>query len=369
MTKWAVRIDPTSRSAISTLRGGHKVVVCESDGHLWVSGESDAPSQQADLHQVEDPAVRALPGKHYSVMNDGQLLPAGKTVPLGYLPDSTWLPINEWIVAELPVSQWASAKPNPIALTLTRLQSLSQPANPTGVSVSEPVAGTEPGVAGVGPKGNPGSSATIHGPSTEPTPRNKITNEAAGEKRFGDPKTGDTESGASLAKRAQSSPGHPGDLERNLDFPGSASHDTKTLRFSRPHRRGWRTRIPSRRFALSRCSLRPRQTDESLSPAIRCRRFVELVTSSNLKLPSRPVCPGPRPFLRRSPEKRSVQNRVSSFGNRTNVGNCFQPTHWSTPPARLFEKPSRQFRQQAEPADDRRTIFQIREKPVFPLGQ
>src|SRR5271157_6383522 len=76
---WAMRLDRRDVAAAGRLRQVAGVEVCEQADAVWLRG----PQSGEELHWQ----LAAVPGaRRFSVLSDGQLLPAGARVPQGRLP-------------------------------------------------------------------------------------------------------------------------------------------------------------------------------------------------------------------------------------------------------------------------------------------
>lgn len=114
----AWRLKPEDAIWLGRVRHRPELEVCQADGSVWVrsaSASDDLLTQLAGL-----PAVR------FSVLADGQLVEWGRQVPRGYLPESPWSPLAQWMTVELPVPALAAA-PRKVALQIVRHDVLEQP--------------------------------------------------------------------------------------------------------------------------------------------------------------------------------------------------------------------------------------------------
>jgi hypothetical protein len=57
------------------------------------------------------------------VLDDGQLVPQAKRVPLGYLPGGPWHPLTDWLQGTLPPAEWAKPRSHPSRYRLCRQRS------------------------------------------------------------------------------------------------------------------------------------------------------------------------------------------------------------------------------------------------------
>jgi len=138
MVEWAVQLDHAKVGHLASLRLRDGVRVCEDNSQLWLRGVYE---------ESPDPAIRSLPGPHFTIVDRDQLVPAGKRVPHGYLPATDWLPLREWLQVSVPVARWAKVTPpeivlrlEPAAITATsrdaRLPNAPHETAPTAILVS-----------------------------------------------------------------------------------------------------------------------------------------------------------------------------------------------------------------------------------------
>ena len=115
---WAVRCHQADAPALGDLRRQPRVDVCEQAGELWLRGDS--------LSAALEQQLRSLPGAvRYQVLADGQIVVAGTRVPRGHLPKGPWLPLQDWITAEIPPAALAgqvSACASPKLVRSTRVE-------------------------------------------------------------------------------------------------------------------------------------------------------------------------------------------------------------------------------------------------------
>lgn len=102
MVEWAVQMDCAKVSHLSSLRLRDGLRVCEDNSQVWLRGVYE---------ESPDPAIRSLPGQHFTIVDRNQLVPSGKCVPCGYLPAADWLPLREWLQVSVPIARWAKVTP------------------------------------------------------------------------------------------------------------------------------------------------------------------------------------------------------------------------------------------------------------------
>ena len=82
---WGTRLPREKGLTLCRFRNHLDMQILEQDDNLWLKG--------GELQEL-----RALPeATHFQILEDGQLLPLGHRVPLGYLPDGEWTLLRDWI--------------------------------------------------------------------------------------------------------------------------------------------------------------------------------------------------------------------------------------------------------------------------------
>ena len=108
---FALSLPRTEAGRLGPLRRWPALEVCEAGEAIWL--------RAARLDDEQWNFCRRLPGAdRYEVLADGQLLPAGASVPRGYLPEGTWAPLAEWLQLELPAAAASLATPPRMKLCL-----------------------------------------------------------------------------------------------------------------------------------------------------------------------------------------------------------------------------------------------------------
>lgn len=119
--QWVLRLPVENLTALGQLRLISGLQVQESPRHLWVRGSQiDAPLSCL---------LRSLPGgEFFTPIEDHQLIPAGKHVPNGYLPEGLWQPIQTWYSVQMDKASFAGIATEQIELEIIR-SNQTQPAN------------------------------------------------------------------------------------------------------------------------------------------------------------------------------------------------------------------------------------------------
>ncbi len=90
----AVSLSRGDAAELTRLRHIPGVEVCEAEGWLWIRVELSSHEWGSEL--------RTLPGRRFTVLGDGQLIPLGRSVPQGRLPDGPRTPLWEQFAFEMP---------------------------------------------------------------------------------------------------------------------------------------------------------------------------------------------------------------------------------------------------------------------------
>lgn len=111
--QWAFHLPADRSQAAAALRLWRGIRVLQTDGAFWLSGD-----QLTDDLELE---LRKLPGGvRYELHDDESLIPAGKLVPTGMLPEGNWQAIAEFFVLRVQSSALAADPGAPTDLRLVR---------------------------------------------------------------------------------------------------------------------------------------------------------------------------------------------------------------------------------------------------------
>lgn len=90
---------------LATLRRWPGIEVCEQGDRTWLRVSSARANATDD---ALNRALRSLLGcQLFEPLEDGQLLPVGKSLPSGYVPEGPWQAIVSWLQLSLPTKQLA----------------------------------------------------------------------------------------------------------------------------------------------------------------------------------------------------------------------------------------------------------------------
>lgn len=95
-TRRAVRIHPDDAESLGRLRLQPGIEVSERADALWLHILPSSDELDAQL--------RMLPGTLFTVRLDEQLIPFGKLVPSGYLPEGPWVELSQWMRVTAPTA-------------------------------------------------------------------------------------------------------------------------------------------------------------------------------------------------------------------------------------------------------------------------
>jgi hypothetical protein len=110
---WAASIPRSDADSLGRLWRAPGIVVCEKDDRVWLRGHN--------VGETTEKILRTLPGvRRFTVLPDRQLVPVGKVVPHGNLPEQAWVDLTDWISVQLPTSGFNGVAPNPMVLSLVR---------------------------------------------------------------------------------------------------------------------------------------------------------------------------------------------------------------------------------------------------------
>jgi hypothetical protein len=111
--RWAACLPESSAELLATLRHFPGVKICQHDEHLWLRGDRTTP----DLERT----LRAVSGaERFAMLDDGQLVPAGRRVPSRRLPPGPWQPLSQWLLVALPGTVLAGQVLDRVPLRLVR---------------------------------------------------------------------------------------------------------------------------------------------------------------------------------------------------------------------------------------------------------
>lgn len=93
--EWVFHVAAESVSRLFPLRLARDVRIAVDTNTLWVRGRGIDAQRAVELSTMADRAVLLIG-------SDDRLTPAGATVPTQHLPQLDWMPISEYLAAEIP---------------------------------------------------------------------------------------------------------------------------------------------------------------------------------------------------------------------------------------------------------------------------
>ncbi len=110
---WYACLPSRGADRLSPLRQHVGVEVFVDNEVVWLRGKS----LDADASDI----LRSMLGcRQYRTLGDGQLVPEGKAIPLGYEPQGPWVPLRSWLTLVLPTGRFPIRTANSIPLKLAR---------------------------------------------------------------------------------------------------------------------------------------------------------------------------------------------------------------------------------------------------------
>jgi hypothetical protein len=119
-SRWAVQVDADAAATVAALRLEPDIEVLESADVVWLRGTSS--------DERLDRLLRQLPGAaRFEVLADGQLLPSGKRLPSGRLPNGSWVALKSLTRVALPVATLGARSLKRIPFSLERVATYEEP--------------------------------------------------------------------------------------------------------------------------------------------------------------------------------------------------------------------------------------------------
>ncbi|QGQ22415.1 hypothetical protein F1728_06890 [Gimesia benthica] len=114
-TQWVLRLPAEQSKSLSSLRLEKQIQASTLDQEIWLRGSMLDENLTRTLRSIPDSEL-------FDLQKDAQLIPAGRHVPLGYLPDTEWLPLPEWLTVQLQAPALAGKTDDRISFELVRSQ-------------------------------------------------------------------------------------------------------------------------------------------------------------------------------------------------------------------------------------------------------
>ncbi|WP_166831243.1 hypothetical protein [Thalassoroseus pseudoceratinae] len=116
--RFAIRLPLEDRGQLGPVRTLSGLTVCVVDEWLWL--RLDSTEMPVSLRSLRR-------GEVFSVLDDGGLVPWGRQVPDGYLPDGPWQPLATHWDIEWPIAAIPAAIPNRVVPQLVRSETVREP--------------------------------------------------------------------------------------------------------------------------------------------------------------------------------------------------------------------------------------------------
>lgn len=110
--QWVVQLRPTEAASLGRLRRRPGLEVCEHPDALWLRIRDPEEGWEAE--------IRALPGRRFGVLSDRQLVPLGRRVPMGSLPEGPWIPLSEWMPLQVQPAAFSGKVTDKVPLRIVR---------------------------------------------------------------------------------------------------------------------------------------------------------------------------------------------------------------------------------------------------------
>lgn len=119
--QWVLRLPAAQFKSLGAIRleKGIQASACEHE--IWLRGTRLDENLNRKLRSIPDAEL-------FHLQQDQQLIPAGRQVPQGYLPETDWQPVTDWYTVQLDPPALAGMTEEKIPFRLVRSQH-SLPAN------------------------------------------------------------------------------------------------------------------------------------------------------------------------------------------------------------------------------------------------
>ena len=114
-TQWVLRLPAEQLKSLSSLRLEKQIQASALDQEIWLRGSTLDENLTRTLRSIPD-------SEFFDLQKDAQLIPAGRHVPLGYLPETEWLPLPEWLTVQLQAPALAGKTEERLSFELVRSQ-------------------------------------------------------------------------------------------------------------------------------------------------------------------------------------------------------------------------------------------------------
>lgn len=118
--EWAFKIACQRFHDLGAIRDRHDIEVCRVDDVLWLHGKTINKELKSRLRGIPD-------GTFYEVDSHKKLIPENQILFERSVPPGPWIPLEDWLLPQLPPAKLAGEPPLPISLTLKRSTVFSEP--------------------------------------------------------------------------------------------------------------------------------------------------------------------------------------------------------------------------------------------------
>lgn len=117
--QWVVALPMESVSALANLRLLPGIDVLQQEQTVWLRGSRADDELSLKLRTIPN-------GERFSILSDKQLVPEGKQVPRGLLPEGQWQPVADWFTVELDRTAMSGRLDEHVSLQIERSDNAQQ---------------------------------------------------------------------------------------------------------------------------------------------------------------------------------------------------------------------------------------------------
>jgi hypothetical protein len=117
---WAVKLLKPDGYQLAVLRHWPGLQIAQDVAGLWIRGHWNDAANDRELKAWRHQLLALWNVEHFHVTADHQLVPFGKRVPTGWLPDLDWQPLQNAIDFDWPLAGLAGRSLQPLRLHLVR---------------------------------------------------------------------------------------------------------------------------------------------------------------------------------------------------------------------------------------------------------
>lgn len=113
--QWVLRLPAAQFKSLGAIRLEKGIQASASEHEIWLRGNRLDENLTRKLRSIPDAEL-------FHLQPDQQLIPAGRQVPLGYLPETDWQPVTDWYTVQLNPPALAGMTEERIPFHLVRSQ-------------------------------------------------------------------------------------------------------------------------------------------------------------------------------------------------------------------------------------------------------